>query len=106
MDCPIRAESGKGRSAHIFNLNERAVHIDAFFNAPAYTLQPQTLFPLMISLSVAAKKAAPVMTQPVVGGRGGGGNQKKRRAWGESRLLISERGMTHEGAPAEKGAIS
>ena len=25
MDCPIRAESGKGRSAHIFNLNERAV---------------------------------------------------------------------------------
>lgn len=25
MDYPIRAESGKGRSAHIFNLNERAV---------------------------------------------------------------------------------
>ena len=25
MYCPIRAESGKGRSAHIFNLNERAV---------------------------------------------------------------------------------
>ena len=30
MDCPIRAESGKGRSAHIFNLNERAVH-DCFW---------------------------------------------------------------------------
>ena len=27
MDYPIRAESGKGRSAHIFNLNERAVKI-------------------------------------------------------------------------------
>ena len=27
MDCPIRAESGKGRSAHIFNLNERAVRV-------------------------------------------------------------------------------
>ena len=27
MDCPIRAESGKGRSAHIFNLNERAVAV-------------------------------------------------------------------------------
>ena len=26
MDYPIRAESGKGRSAHIFNLNERAVN--------------------------------------------------------------------------------
>ena len=34
MDCPIRAESGKGRSAHIFNLNERAVAGKATDDAP------------------------------------------------------------------------
>lgn len=31
MDYPIRAESGKGRSAHIFNLNERAVTVTTHF---------------------------------------------------------------------------